>query len=122
MADRAVSPGIPTAKCEVTGLLGQVPWLQLALEKTVHLRKPDQLRAENIGKISPSQSEVELRAHEAEGHIAPPVCCHQMSPALRLQGCVLTYSSRAKTGLSVPFWSPKARHILELGRQTGPHP
>lgn len=41
-----------------------------------------------------------------------------MSPALPLQGCVLTYSSRAKTGLSVPFWSPKARQILELGRQT----
>lgn len=55
MADRAISPGIPTAKCEVTGLLDQVPWLQAALEKTVHLRKPDQLlRAENTGKISPS--------------------------------------------------------------------
>lgn len=79
MADStgAISPGVPTASCEVTGMLGQVPWLQSAPEKTVCLWKPGQLRTRSTGKISPSQSEMGQRAHGAEGHIAPPVCCHQ---------------------------------------------
>lgn len=62
-------------------MLGQVPWLQSALEKTGWPRGPGQLRTESIGKTSPSQSEMGQRAHEAEGHIAPPVYavtkCHQ---------------------------------------------
>lgn len=69
-------------------MLGQVPWLQSAPEKTVWLRKPGQLRARSTGKTSPSQSEMGQRAHEAGGHIAPPVCRHQVSPAPHLQGCV----------------------------------
>lgn len=38
------------AVCEVTGMLGQVPRLQSALEKTVPLRKPGQLRTESISR------------------------------------------------------------------------
>lgn len=84
-------------------MLGQVPWLQSAPEKTVWLRKPGQLRARSTGKTSPSQSEMGQRAHEAGGHIAPPVCRHQVSPAPHLQGCVPTDSSWAETSLSVPL-------------------
>lgn len=64
-------------------MLGQMPWLQLALERIEWPVKDGESKYDFT--FIEQDRTVDS---EAEGHMAPPVCCYQTPPVPHLQGCV----------------------------------